>query len=179
MIEELLKNIKKFKGNVITISIKNSKIVKELMKNPNINLFDINESSNSSFFYRKNRKKLNNSKTINIKKLYKVFNKKSIDFIVCNVEEIKYYLKYFVKNSVYINCNKLYIYGKKDDIDIDILKKRYKRYNVKIKEINFDDEFILIIDNKNSKNKKIKEKFYFISDSIYNLVEFISNILIS
>lgn len=179
MINELLKYVKIFKGNVITIGVKNEKIISKLMKKNNINLFEINESPGNGIFRRKSKKKLNKGKTINIKKLYKTFNKKSIDYIICNVDEVKYYLKYFIKNSIYINSNKLYIYGNIDDIDIDILKKRYKRYNVSIEEIIIGNEFILIIDNTKSKNKKIMELFYFIKDSLYNLVDFISNILIS
>lgn len=178
MIKEILKLIKNVEGNVITIGIKNSKIMDKLLKNNKINLFDINKDDSIGFFKSKKRK-LNNGKTINIKKLNKYFNKKSIDYIICDIEEIKDYLKFFVKNSIYLNDKKLIMYGNSEDIDLDNLIKRYKRYNVNIETITISDNFILIIDNSKSKNKRILEKIYYIKDTLYNLVEMISNILVS
>lgn len=178
MIKEILKLIKNIEGNVITIGIKNSKIMDKLLKNNKINLFDINKDDNIVFFKSKKRK-LNNSKIINIKKLNKYFNKKSIDYIICDIEEIKDYLKFFVKNSIYLNDKKLIMYGNNEDVDLDNLIKRYKRYNVNIETITLSDNFILIIDNSKSKNKRILEKIYYIKDTLYNLVEMISNILVS
>ena len=178
MIKEILKLIKNVEGNVITIGIKNSKIMDKLLKNNKINLFDINKDDSICFFKNKNRK-LNNSKTINIKKLNKYFNKKSIDYIICDIDEVKDYLKFFVKNSIYLNDKKLIIYGNNEDVDLDNLIKRYKRYNVNIEITTKSDNFILIIDNSKSKNKRILEKIYYIKDTLYNLVEMISNILVS
>lgn len=178
MIKEILKLIKNVEGNIITIGVKNSKIMDKLLKNNKINLFDINKDDSIGFFKSKKRK-LNNGKTINIKKLNKYFNKKSIDYIICDIEEIKDYLKFFVKNSIYLNDKKLIMYGNNEDVDLDNLIKRYKRYNVNIETITISDNFILIIDNSKSKNKRILEKIYYIKDTLYNLVEMISNILVS
>lgn len=179
MIEKILKCIKDIEGNVITIGVNEDKIMKKLLKNAKINLFDIHEYSGNSVFKKRNKKKLNSEKIINIKKLNKYFNKKSINYMICNIDEINDYLKFFVKNSIYVNNNKLIIYGSTKNTDIDIIKKRYNRYKVNIEEFYNDSDFVLIIDNSLSKNKKIMEFLYYIKDSLYNLIDFISNILIS
>ena len=92
-------------------------------------------------------------------------------------EMFKYY-KHFIKDSIYLNNNKLYIYADKS-IDKDLLIKNYKRYNVDIEYTEYKSGFILTIDNTKSKNNFIKDILYFIKDTFYNIAEAIGNLLIS
>ena len=96
----------------------------------------------------------------------------------CNMNEMISYYKYFIKDSVYLNNNKLYIYAEKD-VDKDLLIKNYKRYNANVEYFEYKTGFILIIDNKNSKTNVIKDILYFIKDTFYNIAESIGNVLIS
>lgn len=178
MYKNLLEIIKKLEGNIIGIGL-DDKLLSGFTKNNLVNVYTIERDEKVSALCKNKKRKTNSGKTINIKKLYKYFKKDSVDYIICNIEEVNDYLKYFIKDSVYLNNKKIYLYGPKEKIDCDLLKKRYKRYksNVEIKE--FKDSVLLIIDNSNSKSNWVLDKIYFIKDTFYNLAEFISNILIS
>ena len=60
---------------------------------------------------------------------------KKVDFIICNIEEIKKYTKTFIKDSIYINKDMLYIYNIKDEELKQELIKKYKRYSTIVEEI--------------------------------------------
>ena len=164
-------------GNVLGIGV-DIKILKILEKNErilNCNLL------NSEVEITKQQKKIKKQRTkkIRIKKLRKKFKKKKVDFIICNIEEIKKYLKTFISDSVYINSNMLYIYNITDeDLKKELIKK-YKRYNTIIEEIKDGNDTILKIDNKNSKTNKIKDLIYLIIDSLTLLFNLISDLLLN
>ena len=48
------------------------------------------------------------------------------------MEDLEKYLKYFIKDSIFISRNKIYLYGKLDKEKFDNLVKKYERYNVEI-----------------------------------------------
>ena len=125
---------------------------------------------------KKKQKKL---KRIKIKKIRKIFKRKKVDFILCNIDEIKKYLRTFIKDSVYINKNMLYIYNIKDEDLKEELIKKYKRYNIEIEEIMDDNSIILKIDNKKSKNNYLKDTIYLILDSIVAFINIIGDFLLS
>ena len=112
-------------------------------------------------------------KTIRIKKIRKVFKKKKIDYIVCNYDEISNYLNTFVKDSIYINKGKIYFYG---NIDIDLLKLKYGRYDVKI---NLVDKKIIEIDTSLAKNNFFKDNYYRLVDFKNHLIEIIGDVLMN
>ena len=178
MFNKLDEIIKKLEGNVLTIGIEN-KLLDNFEKNNNINLYSIDSKNNSGIFGRnKNKRKTNKGKVINIKKLRKYINKKSVDYMFCNMNEMFSYYKYFIKDSVYLNNNKLYIYANKD-IDKDLLIKNYKRYKTNVEYFEYKTGYILIIDNKESKTNILKDILYIIVDTFYNIAEAIGNLLIS
>lgn len=118
-------------------------------------------------------------KKIRIKKIRKVFKKKKVDFIVCNTEEIKKYLTTFVKDSIYINKNILYLYNIKDEeLKKEIIKK-YKRYNTGIEELRDKEDSIIKIDNSKAKTNFIKDSFYLIIDTLVTIFNMISDLLVS
>ena len=118
-------------------------------------------------------------KKIRIKKLRKFFKKKKVDFIICNVDEIKKYFKTFVKDSVYINKDMLYLYNICDNDLKDELVKKYKRYNTNVEEISDNNGIILKIDNKNSRTNFFKDVFYLVIDSFIQLLNLISDLLLN
>ena len=178
MYKYLLDIIKKLEGNVIGIGIED-KLLDGFNRNNRVNVYTIDKARPAFGIGKSKKRKTNSGKTINIKKLYKYFKKYSVDYIICNIDEVNDYLKYFIRDSIYLNRKKLYLYGKKDTIDIELLKKRYNRYKVNIEIKEFKDSILLIVDTSNSKTNFIKNKLYFLSDTLYNLVEFISNVLVS
>jgi len=177
MFNALEEIIKKTKGNVLSVCL-DEKLMNAFKNNNKINLYSIDSNCSSNVFNRKNKRKTNKGKTINIKKLRKYINKKSVDYMFCNMNEMFNYYKYFIRDSIRLNNNKLYIYAN-NNIDKDLLIKNYKRYNVKIEYTDYKTGYILIIDNTKSKNKYIMDKLYFIKDTFYNIAEFIGNLLVN
>lgn len=180
MYKYLLEIIKKIEGNVIGVGL-DDKLLDGFNKNNRVNVYTI-EKAKPSFGMgggKSKKRKTNSGKTINIKKLYKYFKKDSVDYIIGNIEEVNDYLKYFIRDSIYLDKKMIYLYGSKDKLDIELLTKRYKRYksNIEVKE--FKDSVLLIIDNSKVKTNWFKNKGYYISDTMYNFVEFISNVLVS
>lgn len=175
MFNTLEEVIKKTKGNVLSVCL-DKKLMNAFKNNDKINLYSIESNASNSIF--KNKRNTNKGKKINIKKLRKYINKKSVDYMFCNMNEMFSYYKYFIRDSIHLNNNKLYIYAS-DEIDKDLLIKNYKRYNVKIEYNEYKTGYILIIDNTKSKNKYIMDKLYFIKDTIYNIAEFIGNLLVN
>lgn len=163
-------------GNVLGIGV-DEKITKILEQNErvlNCNLLN-SETKNE----KKTHEKKQRLKRIRIKNIRKIFKKKKVDFIICNTDEIRKYLKTFVKDSIYINKNMLYLYNIKDEDLKQELIKKYKRYNTKIEEIKDKDTIILKIDNKEAKTNIFKDYMYLIIDTLIQLFNLISDLLLN
>lgn len=163
-------------GNVLGIGV-DEKITELLEKNSLVTNCNLLNSYTKETTKTKTKKQ--KTKQIRIKKLRKVFKKKKVDFIICNIEEIKKYTKTFIKDSVYINKDMLYIYNIKDEELKQELIKKYKRYNTIVEEIKDNETTILKIDNKNSKTNIIKDIFYLIIDTLIQLFNIISDLLLN
>ena len=163
-----LKNIiKNLSGNVLGIGL-DEDFTNLIEKNDKIIECNLLNSYTKGKF-----KKSFFKKTIRIKKIRKVFKKKRVDYIICNYDEIKDYLNTFVKDSIYINKGKLYFYG---DIDFELLKLKYSRYNTKI---NLIDKKTIEIDNSLAKNSFLKDNYYRFIDFKNHLIEIIGDILMN
>lgn len=117
-------------------------------------------------------------KKMSIKKLRKTIKKKSVDNLVVNYEDIKKYMRYFISDSIYINKGKLYIYGKKDPFIINDIKMYYQRYKTIIEVKEYENDFLIMVDNSLSKNNYFKDKLYKIKDTITYYINVIGDIMI-
>lgn len=171
MNKELIELVNDFEGTVLAIGI-NEKISAAIDKNNKILKCDIlNYITNKKEVKEAKSKR---SKIINIKKLRKIYKRKKVDYIICNYDEIKKYLNTFVKDSVYINSSKLYLYG---NVNKELVLKKYKRYTDKIKVIKKQGSYLVEVDNTNTKNNIFKEFIYRIIDGFNNAVEVIGDVL--
>ena len=163
-------------GDVLGIGVDEtiSEILEQNERVLNCNLLNSFSKTENSKQEKKQR-----LKKIRIKKIRKVFKKKKVDLIICNIDEIKKYLKTFIKDSIYINKDILYIYNIEDEELKKELIKKYKRYNVKIEELKDNKKTILKIDNKLSKTNIFKDTFYLIIDTLIQLLNIISDILLN
>lgn len=177
MFKTLEEIIKKIKGNVLVIGL-DDKLLTKFEKNNEVNLYSIYSNKSKNVFSKNKQKQTNKGKVINIKKLRKYIKKKTADYIICNMDEIKDYYKYIIRDTIYINNNIIYIYSS-NDTDKEFIIDKYNRYNVNIETREYKNGYIIIIDNKNGKNNYIKDKLYFIKDTFYNIAEAIGNLLIS
>ena len=175
MFNHLLSIIKEIKGNVLTIGI-DDKLLNGFNKNNSVNVYTLNKYNNR---FSKSKKRVSNKgKTINIKRLKKYFKKDSLDYIICDYDDVRDYLKYVVRDIVYINSNILYLYCTSLD-DVDLITKRFKRYGAVVDIKKYKQNYLLTIDNSNSKTNWILNKIFYLSDTAYNVVELISTILTS
>ena len=129
MFNKLEEIIKKVEGNVLVIGL-TEKLLNKFDKNNKVNLYAIYSNKSNNIFSKSKKKQTNKGKNINIKKLRKKINKKSVDYIILNMEEIKQYYKYVIKDTIYLNNNTIYIYSS-NEIDKDFIIDRYNRYDVK------------------------------------------------
>ena len=181
MFNRLKDIIKKTEGNVLVVGL-DDKLLETFNGNSRVNLLSIYSEKTITLtrkLFKKNKKRrTNKGKIINVKKLRKYIKKKSVDYLIINMEEIIEYYKYIIKDTIYLNNNKIYIYSS-NKIDKDFIIKKYKRYDVKIDVSEYKNGYILTIDNNNGKNNMFKDFIYLISDTFYNVAEFIGNVLIS
>lgn len=161
--------IKNIKGNLLLIS-NDEELIDVASKNKNIDesytLSSINNKEKN-----KNKLKLGNKK-IQINKIKRYFNKKSIDYIVVDYKLIKDFLPRFVKNSIYLNRGNLYFYNLEKENEI---VKKYQRYKAEIKE---SKEYIEI-NNKNTKNNIIKDNYYIFKDKKDKILDKLSDLITS
>ncbi len=164
------KELKKLKGSILSIGLDEKQLL-ILEENPKVTeCYSLNsknkvKSKGSSKGY---------AKTINIKKIKRIFKKKRFDYIICNFEQLQPYLRSFIKNSIYLNRKIMYFYNIKD-FDLEELEKRYIRYNSKVKM----KKDLIIIDNSKSKTNIFKNIGYYFHDLLYDTIEYISKILVN
>lgn len=161
--------IKNIKGNLLLIS-NDEELMDVASKNKNIDE-SYTLSSINNIEKNKNKLKLGNKK-IQINKIKRYFNKKSIDYIVVDYKLIKDFLPRFVKNSVYLNRGNLYFYNLEKENEI---VKKYQRYKAEIKE---NKEYIEI-NNKNTKNNIIKDNYYIFKDKKDKILDKLSDLITS
>lgn len=173
---ELVYEIKKLNGYILGVGNLSDKILKEFLKN---DFIEVNLLTNDNIKLPVNTKfsniKKKNGKSIKISKLKKYFKTKRPDYIICNVNDVKDYLKHFIKDSLYITNEKIYIYTENNEIDLDVIFKRYRRYNVDVVK----GKKNIVVDSSNYKSNIFKNIYYYIVDSFINLYDYISTILTS
>ena len=92
-----LKNIiAKLEGRVLIIGFDDVDLTDCINNNTNIIDCDSLNLNNKA----KGNGKL--GKTVNIKKLRKIYKKKKLDYIIVNMEAVEKYSKYFIKDSLYL-----------------------------------------------------------------------------
>ena len=159
---DALKNvIEKISGNLLGIGIQQKNLIESIDKNENIKICDLLDSADI-----KKEGLSGKIKKVYIKKFRKVFKKGRFDYIIANSKLLEDYYRYFVKDSIYINKNIIYIYIDKE-YDYERLIKMYKRYNTNVKMEKYNDGVLIIIDASKSCDHVIKNKFYLIGDTVY------------
>lgn len=177
--KRILEDIKNFKGNVLCIGVTDKKILSSLKKNSKIGIYELSRDKPTRLFGHKNRVKIHKGKTIRIKKFRKLFKKKSIEYLIIDLNSIFDHYKFVASNSVYICRKKIYIYGNSDYIDAKLVAKKFERYKTTIERIQIHNEYLVVVDCSKAKYSFFKEKFYLIVDTFHNLGDMISYFLTS
>lgn len=177
--KRILEDVKKFKGNVLCIGVNDTKIINELKCNKKISIYELKRTESRKIFSRKKRFKFYNDKSVKIKKFRSIFKKKSIEYVIIDLNNLFDYCKYMASNSIYVCNKKIYIYGDSKYYDADILASKFQRYTKSIEKIQIDTSYLVIVDCRNTKFSFIKEKFYLVIDTLHNIGDFISYFLTS
>ncbi len=178
MKQELLKIIKNIKGNVFTLGIVDKDLISAIQNNPQIEHF-LMLNINQTVEYDKSDN-YKPTKKIKINKIKKKNKKKKIDYTICEISDCKAHFRTFINDTIYFNKNKIFYYGSIDEYDLDDLIKKYRRYNVIINVLKFENgEFILEIDTTKAKTNKLKAIIYRFIDFFIMLFDFLTDFLLS
>ncbi len=169
------------KGSVLVIGFDDdSKFVKDLKSNKNLNIVYTLTSNikGKNKKTKKKKKKLNGERNIDIKKLKKEFRKQTFDYIICDFDTISPFFRSFIKNSILLAKEKVYLYIEGTDYDHDQIFYRYERYGAKVFKSGVKEEYLFEIKVNNVKVPFYKSFGYWFKDIGYDFVEFIGNVLI-
>lgn len=177
--KRLLEDINHLKGNVLCIGVTDKKIMKGLKANKSIGLYELTRQQKKSFFNRNKRIKSNNGKSVKIKKFRKIFKKKSIEYLIIDLNSIFDYYKYITSNSIYICNQKIYVYGHSDYVDAKLVAQKFRRYKTVIETFQNNDKYLVVVDCREAKYSWFKEKYYLVIDFFHNIGDYISYFLTS
>lgn len=174
----LVNEIKKMQGTVLGIGITDEKLKYAIKSNSNILSFELLEEPKSKIFNPKKfktEKCKKRQKKVNIKKIRKRYKKKRIDNIICGYKNVSKFAKTFVRDSIYINKGYLYMYGSKEELEN--IKEKYARYTTDIKLVKEKNIYILVANNSNTKNNKLKDIAYWWKDTVTDVLDFLTILL--
>lgn len=175
--ENLKKELKKTKGNILCIGLNDQDLLDTIDKNKNIIKCDI---LNNNFINKsKDISKGPKLKTIYIKNIKNVFKKKRINKIICDYNHIEKFLKTFVKDSIYITNENIVMYGKLNKEEVNKISYLYGRYNIKSIIKGDKNYYIINFRVNNIKTNKIKDCYYMIKDTFVEIRDIITDLLVS
>lgn len=170
---KLCEHVKNMQGFILGIGIQSDSILEQIHKTESIKNCVLLGTETGG-------KGTSSSEIVNIRDFRKKWKRKRIDYIMADSKEILPYLKYFIKDSIYINKRKIYIflYKKEEQREIiEIITKRYKRYSVKMETEKCKDGYIIEIENTDYKHHFLKDKFYYVIDTIGEWIDHMSDVL--
>ena len=162
-------------GSLIGIGSFSDKILYEIEKNSQIISCDLlNETKHFTTTKGKGRGRC---KKIRIQKLRKKWKRKSINYFLVDMDILEKYKKYFIKDSMYLNCNTIYLYTSHKEKDVSVWIERYQRYSVTLQKLFLDDGILLVIETNDQKRNFVKDRWYFMIDTINDILDVIGDIL--
>lgn len=174
MNDELKKICKKLYGSVLSVGLDNDKVKEVIEDNDDI----LSSIYINKYKRRKFRQEIDNCyKKISIRRLKSVFKNKSINFMLCNYDILKSYKRHFIKNSINISIDGVFFYGKIEDVDLDELEYRYKRYGCKTEIVKGKNYFIMRIDTLKVKAPFMKNILYRIRDCFYDFIDVVGDLM--
>lgn len=171
----LLDSIKEMNGFILGFGTLDDKVINSIKNNKNIFEFTmLNNGSNSG-----DGKKGKNSKKLPYRKIRKKFINKNVGHIIAYYDELDKYHRRFISDSLYLANSSIYIYMKNTDIDIDLIVKRYQRYQQHCELVKCRDGFVLKITKNDYKKNIFRDIFYLFIDFILDGINLIGDLFIS
>ena len=166
--------IQKEKGNVLAICPTEG-MIQTLQNNEGITVCDVLSKNQDG----KKGKTGRRQKHFSFKKMRKKFKKKTKDVIIADIKELESYWKTFIRDSIYITKGTIYLFVMNPEYDLDLLIKRYHRFQVGSSIKKCKDGVIVTIHVGNAKNHFWKEKMYYIIDVLTDIADLIGDALVS
>lgn len=164
--------LEQLSGKVVGIGLK-KELVEVINQNEQVSNFTLLESN-----FNKQKGKSGRVKVVHIKKIHKIFKKKRIDYTIVNFKDVERFMKYFIKNSIFITKQKIYLYGNINKDQVEEIIQKYERYQVKINLNRYGKKVIIEIDSTNSYNNYFKDRLYLLIDTLDELLTVLSDVLI-
>lgn len=171
----LLDSVKEIKGTILGFGNLSDKVITAIDKNDNIIEFTLLSNSNESSGDTKGR----NTKKVPYHKIRKKFRKKDITSIIASYDDLQKYRRRFIADSLFLAKDNIYLFIKSEDIDVEIIQKRYERYRQECEMIPCRDGFLLKITKKNYKKNKVRDTWYIFLDFIIDILNIIGDLFVS
>jgi len=173
-VEQIMQQqIDTFSGSVLAFCINNS-LQEKINNNENILTCNFLDQGGSGSI-----KKGKRMKKIGINQMRKKFHKKKTDFVIYNIDQMYPYTKIWIKDSIYLSKNDVYLYTENMDTDIEFYEKRYKRYHTPMEKIECKDGWVLRIKVGSIRSNRFKDRYYRIVDTLIEIGDMIGDILAS
>lgn len=171
----LLDKVKTMKGFVLGFGSLDESIIKGINKNNNINEFillsDTNISSTSD-------SKSKNNKKLSYHKIQKKFRKKNVTNIIASYDDLKSYHRRFIVDSLFLAKENIYVIIKNEDIDVDLVSKRFKRYHQELEVIECRNGYVLQIRKTKYRKNKLRDSIYLIIDFFIDILNIIGDLFV-
>lgn len=171
----LLDNSRTMHGSVLGFGSLDEKLLSEIDKNQNITTFTVLSDLN---YTGGEGKKRGPSKKISYRKIRKKFRKQNIQYIIASYDDLHGYHRRFISDSLYLAEYSVILFVKNEDIDIDIIKKRYARYHQKCDVISCRDGVVFKITKKDYKENRIRDTFYLFINFVSDGINFIGDLFV-
>lgn len=171
----LLDEIKNMQGFVLGFGNLSEKLISNIDKNNNITEFVLLSDEYTSSIG--NSKSKTNNK-IAYRKIRKKFKHKNITNIVASYDELGKYHRRFICDSLYLAKENIYVFIKNEDIDEELIEKRYQRYHQQLQIIECRDGFVLHIKKTKYRKNKARDMIYLITDCIVDGINFIGDLFV-
>jgi len=170
----LLNSIENMQGYVLGFGNIDDKIIKAINKNNEISEFVLLSDDCVSDDDTKSKR----TKKIPYRRIRKKFKKKNVTNIIASYDELGKYHRRFISDSLFLSKQNIYVFIKNEDIDIELIEKRYKRYHQKMKLIECSDGFLLHIEKIKYRKNVFRDKIYLFIDLVVDGINFIGDLFI-
>lgn len=175
-IEKVLSDkVRNMKGFVLGFGQIDESLIKEIDKNNNINEFVLLSDANMSS--TENSKSKNNKK-LSYHKIQKKFRKKNITNIIAFYDDLKSYRRRFVIDSLFLAKENIYVIIKNEDIDVDLVKNRFKRYHQELEITECRNGYVLQIKKTKYRKNKVRDSLYLLMDFIVDIINLIGDLFV-
>lgn len=175
--KQLIELVKTIKGNLIGIGIDSKMVLETIEKNDQIDNCHLLDSIETTPIDGKKKR----TKSLKVKKFRRKFKKKRTDIILCRIGSIDKYWKYFIRDSVYMTKGQVVYYGTKEELTLEKEEfiKRYQRYpKTEVKFVEDKEGLMIYVKMNDAKTHRIRDFFYLIRDTMYNITQLLGDYLV-